>query len=155
VIDVIGLVADRATGEDQEAPAGFPTVKLDDDGKPTVTMPDGDAPADLQIATLKAGDGDEVQDGDSVTVQYQGSLWASGEVFDQSWGRAPATFQTSGVVPGFSKALVGQKVGSQVIAVIPPSEGYGEAGQPDAGISGTDTLVFVIDILDTIHTPAQ
>jgi peptidylprolyl isomerase len=155
VIDVLGIVPDRATGKAQEAPAGFPTVKLDEDGKPAVTMPKGDAPAELQIATLKAGDGDEVQEGDSVTVQYQGSLWATGKVFDQSWGKAPATFQTTGVVPGFAKALVGQKVGSQVIAVIPPAEGYGEKGQPDAGISGTDTLVFVIDILDAIHAPAQ
>ncbi len=155
VIDVLGLVPDRATGADQDAPEGFPTVELDDDGKPTVTIPEGDAPAELQIATIKAGEGAVVQEGDSVTVQYQGSLWASGEVFDQSWGRAPASFQTTGVVPGFSKALVGQKVGSQVIAVIPPSEGYGEAGQPDAGISGTDTLVFVIDILDTISAPVQ
>jgi peptidylprolyl isomerase len=154
VIDVLGIVADRATGEDQEAPAGFPTVKLDDDGKPTVTMPEGDAPAELQIATIKVGDGEVVQEGDSVTVQYQGSLWGNGEVFDESWGKAPATFQTTGVVPGFSKALVGQTVGSQVLAVIPPSEGYGEAGQPNAGISGTDTLVFVIDILDVVHAPA-
>ena len=155
VIDVLGVVADRATGEDQEAPAGFPAVELDDDGKPTVTIPEGDAPTELQIATLKAGDGETVQEGDSVTVQYQGSIWATGKVFDQSWGKAPANFQTTEVVSGFSKALVGQKVGSQVIAVLPPSEGYGEAGQSSAGISGTDTLVFVIDILDTIHVPAQ
>jgi peptidylprolyl isomerase len=155
VIDVLGVVPDRATGEDQEPPAGLPTVTLDDDGKPTVTMPEGDAPTELQIATLKEGDGEVVQEGDSVTVQYQGSLWGTGKVFDQSWGRAPASFQTTGVVPGFSKALVGQKVGSQVLAVLPPSEGYGEKGQPDAGISGTDTLVFVVDILDTIHAPAQ
>ncbi|MEO6309178.1 MAG: FKBP-type peptidyl-prolyl cis-trans isomerase, partial [Leifsonia sp.] len=50
------------------------------------------------------------------------------------------------------KALVGQAVGSQVIAVIPPADGYGEAGVPNAGIGGTDTLVFVVDILGT--TPA-
>jgi peptidylprolyl isomerase len=155
VMDVLGILADRATGEDQEAPAGLPTVKLDDDGKPTVTMPEGDAPADLQIATLKAGDGEVVQDGDYVTTQYQGSIWATGKVFDQSWGNQPVGFQTSQVVPGFGKALVGQKVGSQVLAVIPPSEGYGKAGQSDAGIGGTDTLVFVIDILDTIHAPAE
>jgi peptidylprolyl isomerase len=51
------------------------------------------------------------------------------------------------VVPGFAKALEGATVGSQVIAILPPSEGYGKAGNSSAGISGTDTLVFVIDIL--------
>jgi peptidylprolyl isomerase len=155
VMDVLGILPDRATGKDQEAPAGLPTVKLDKSGKPAVTMPEGDAPADLKIATLKAGDGDTVQEGDYVTTQYQGSIWTTGKVFDQSWGNQPVGFQTSQVVPGFGKALVGQKVGSQVLAVIPPAEGYGEAGQPNAGIGGTDTLVFVIDILDTIHAPAQ
>jgi peptidylprolyl isomerase len=53
------------------------------------------------------------------------------------------------VVPGFKKALVGQTVGSQVVAVIPPADGYGSDGNSQAGIKGTDTLVFVIDILNT------
>ncbi len=52
------------------------------------------------------------------------------------------------MIPGWDKGLVGQKVGSQVLLVIPPAEGYGAAGAPNAGISGTDTLVFVVDILD-------
>jgi peptidylprolyl isomerase len=34
-----------------------------------------------------------------------------------------------------------------VLVVIPPDKGYGEAGNANAGISGTDTLVFVVDIL--------
>ena len=44
-------------------------------------------------------------------------------------------------------ALVGQKVGSRVLVVVPPSEGYGKDGNQQAGIKGTDTLVFVVDIL--------
>ena len=43
--------------------------------------------------------------------------------------------------------LAGQKVGSQVMLVIPPADAYGEAGAPNAGIGATDTLVFVIDLL--------
>lgn len=141
------VTPDRATGADQPAPEGFPTVTLAEDGTPTVTIPDSAAPADLQMATLKKGDGKVVAAGDNVTVQYQGTNWTSKTVFDQSWGRGVTTFQTDQVVPGFSKALVGQTVGSQVLVVIPPAEGYGDAGQPSAGIAGTDTLVFVIDIL--------
>ena len=33
---------------------------------------------------------------------------------------------------------------------IPPAEGYGSAGQSAAGIKGTDTLVFVVDIIDAL-----
>ena len=52
------------------------------------------------------------------------------------------------LVPGFDKALVGQPVGSRVLMVLPPSEGYGKQGNSAAGIKGTDTLVFVVDLLD-------
>jgi FKBP-type peptidyl-prolyl cis-trans isomerase len=150
VADIEGIVPVRADGEDQPAPEGFPTVALADDGAPTVTMPEGEAPAELQVAVLKKGDGPVVGDGDSVTVQYQGSIYGSGTVFDQSWGNGgPRTFQTTGVVTGFAAAMIGQTVGSQVIVVIPPDQGYGEAGNDAAGIAGTDTLVFVIDILAT------
>jgi len=30
---------------------------------------------------------------------------------------------------------------------VPPDKGYGADGQPQAGIKGTDTMVFVVDIL--------
>ena len=52
------------------------------------------------------------------------------------------------VISGWDLGLVGQTVGSQVILVIPPDQGYGAEGYDSAGIKGTDTLVFVIDILD-------
>ncbi|CAN5370131.1 hypothetical protein BH09ACT6_BH09ACT6_02180 [soil metagenome] len=142
----------KATGADQPAPAGFPTVSLAADGTPTITVPPVDPPTTVQIADLKKGDGATVTAGDSVTVQYLGVIWAGGKPFDQSWGKQPATFVTNQVIPGFTQALVGQTVGSQVIVIIPPDQGYGTAGMPSAGISGTDTLVFVIDILAT--TPA-
>jgi peptidylprolyl isomerase len=86
-----------------------------------------------------------------VTVAYSGWLWPSnGEEpvqFDSTWanGKAPATFSLSGVVPGFSKALVGQKVGSQIEVIISPEDGYGETGT--GSIPPNATLVFVIDIL--------
>ncbi len=43
---------------------------------------------------------------------------------------------------------MGQTIGSQVLLVIPPADGYGTSGNSQAGISGTDTLVFVVDLLD-------
>ena len=52
---------------------------------------------------------------------------------------------------GFGKALVGHRVGSQVVAIVPPSEGYGSKGSASGGIKGTDVMVFVVDILATTH----
>lgn len=147
VIDIKDKLATRATGEEQEPTEGFPTVELADDGEPTVTMPDTDPPADLGVAVLKKGDGAAITDASTVTVQYTGSIWSTGEVFDQSWGTGPATFPVSGLITGFTQGLVGQTVGSQVIIVIPPGPlGY-EGGNETAGITDTDTLVFVVDII--------
>lgn len=151
VDDVLAIAQDRATGKAEALPTGFPTVTLAENGQPTVTLPAGNPPSELMIADSIVGDGATVKSGDDVVVHYQGTNWRTGEVFDQDWGsRVPQSFNTDGVVSGFKKALVGQKVGSQVVAIIPPAEGYGEAGNENAGILGTDTLVFVIDILGTV-----
>lgn len=152
VADIRSVLPAKATGAPQTPQAGFPEVKVAASGQPTVTIPkDATPPTETKIEVLRKGDGATVKSGDTVTVQYQGVIWRTGKVFDQSWGRGPASFQTTGVVPGFSKALVGQKVGSQVVAVIPPKDGYGTQGNAQAGIEGTDTLVFVVDILATEH----
>jgi peptidylprolyl isomerase len=52
------------------------------------------------------------------------------------------------VIAGWDQGLVGQTVGSQVLLVVPPDQGYGSKGNSQAGIKPTDTLVFVVDILD-------
>ena len=156
VFDVVKVTAPvsvlpKANGTAQTAVPGLPTVKLAANGEPTITVPKVDAPTKLTIENLKKGTGKTVKAGDTVTVHYTGVVWATGKTFDSSWTRGtPASFATTGVIPGFGKALVGQKVGSQVIAVIPPADGYGASvptGQTD--ITPTSTLVFVVDILAT------
>lgn len=156
VADIVSILPTRATGTPVDPTDGFPSVKLGDSGDPTVTIPKDTAPpAELKLATLLQGDGATVAEGDNVTVQYKGVIWRTGKVFDESWKNgAPASFNTEQVVQGFKQALVGQKVGSQVIVIIPPALGYGEAGNTQAGIEGTDTLVFVVDILATSTVPA-
>ncbi|MEV4687800.1 FKBP-type peptidyl-prolyl cis-trans isomerase [Microbacterium sp. LWH3-1.2] len=143
-----------ATGEDQEPVEGMPEVELADNGEPTITVPsDFAAPDTTEIAVLKKGDGATVESGDNVFVQYTGVL-PDGTVFDSSWQRgAPTQFQTTGVVQGFQKALEGQTVGSQVIAVIPASEGYGDTEQ--GSIPANSTLIFVVDILGVQRAAAQ
>jgi len=83
-----------------------------------------------------------------VTVHYTGYIWETGEVFDSSWESGkPAQFQLAEgqLIKGFIKAIEGQTVGSQVITVLPPAEGYGDAAQ--GSIPANSTLIFVIDIL--------
>ncbi|TFD00479.1 peptidylprolyl isomerase [Cryobacterium sinapicolor] len=148
VIDVKSEIPPRANGEERKPEDGFPTVELAEDGAPTVTIPATDAPTELKTSVLKKGDGATVTDANTVVMHYSGVVWSTGEVFDQTWGKSgPTPISLASVVPGFAQGLVGQTVGSQVLVVIPPELGYGAEGQPDAGISGTDTIVFVVDIL--------
>ncbi len=150
VADVVGLAEPplaRADGEDQPVVEGMPTVVLDDNGAPTITIPATAPPAELELAVLKKGDGPVVGESANVVVHYTGINWNTGVVFDSSWDRgAPTTFNTRQVIAGFTAALEGQTVGSQVLVVIPPDQGYGAAGSPP-NIGGTDTIVFVVDIL--------
>lgn len=139
----------RAEGDAVEPAEGLPTVELAEDGTPTITVPGGEPPAELVVQPLIEGAGDTVESGQAITVHYTGVLWEGGEPFDSSWETGtPATFSigTGAVVPGWDKGLVGQKVGSQVLLVVPPADGYGAEGRDP--IPGGATLVFVVDILD-------
>ena len=153
LVDVLDTVPAAAWGEEKPAVEGMPTVKLAKNGEPAVTIPDGDAPAELQISVLKEGDGEPVADGDTTLLQYFGVNWADGKSFDSSWSRGePISIPGNTYVPGFVQALEGQKAGSQVLVVIPPELGYGD--QESEAIPANSTLVFVIDILATQHAPA-
>jgi len=154
ILDVLDVVPTAAWGEEQAPVDGMPTVTLDEDGAPTVEIPDADAPTELQISVLKEGDGAVVADGDTTLLQYHGVGWDSGETFDSSWANgAPISSEGNGYVPGFVQALAGQKVGSQVLVVIPPALAYGEGEVNEEDLTG-QTLVFVIDILATMHPAA-
>ncbi|MFD1859564.1 hypothetical protein EHW97_00190 [Aeromicrobium camelliae] len=144
MVVVVDVVEKDVPPEPAEWTENVPEVESGEDGVPVVTLPDTDPPADLQLAVLEEGDGQEVESGDSVTVDYQGTSWDTGEVFDQSYGKEPATFSTSGVVEGFEAALVGQRVGTRLLVSIPPEYGYGE--DPAAAELGGQTLVFLIEI---------
>ncbi len=103
---------------------------------------------DTQVHTLQAGDGPVVADTATVSVCYMGVNGRDGTVFDSSYERgAPAEFPLDGVVPGFQKAIAGQKVGSTVAVAMASADGYPD-GQPAAGIQQGDSLIFAIKILD-------
>ncbi|TDC45540.1 hypothetical protein E1281_30085 [Actinomadura sp. KC345] len=134
--------------------AKLPSVKDKGAGKaPEVKIPDRDAPAKFQNETLVQGNGPAVAKGDEAIVNYQGTIWDSGKIFDSSWkSGSPAKFPigTGKTVPGFDKGLTNVKVGSRVLLVLPPEEGYGKKGMPP-DIKGDDTLVFVVDVLAKVE----
>jgi peptidylprolyl isomerase len=128
----------------------LPTVTGAKGAKPTIMIPEGAAPTDLQVKVLDEGSGAVVAAGQQISVHYIGVTWPGGAVFDNSYDRgAPATFPigVKKVIVGWDEGLVGKKVGTRVLLSIPPEKGYGPNGNPAAKIKGTDTLVFVVEIL--------
>ncbi|WP_370893147.1 FKBP-type peptidyl-prolyl cis-trans isomerase [Janibacter sp. GXQ6167] len=154
VYSVRSVFPSEAKGKAAKADPKLPKVTYNADAPAKITIPKGvKAPTKLTVKPLITGEGKKVAKGDVVYVNYTGALWRNGEVFDSSLqeGRGPFAFTAGSneVIKGWSEGLIGQKVGSRVIAVVPPKDGYGKQGQPQGGIKGTDTLVFVIDILGT------
>ncbi|WP_022888227.1 FKBP-type peptidyl-prolyl cis-trans isomerase [Agromyces italicus] len=154
VLDVQRAFPSRADGAVRLSRDGFPAVVLAPDGRPGITVPKNDPPEQTEVEVLKRGSGEVVESGDTVVVQYTGVLWDDNSVFDSSWENgSPVTFtvaegEGSQVIPGFSKAIIGQTVGSQVGVIVSPEDGYGEQGSEK--IPAGSTLFFVVDILGVL-----
>ncbi len=153
IMDILDTaeVLEKPQGKKQEAPAWAPEVLTDaDDAVTGLDFTDAPKPnGRLLGADLVVGDGAKVEKGQTITVNYLGQVYGGDAPFDESFSKSPASFGigTGQVIKGWDKALVGKTIGSRVLLAIPPAWGYGEAGQPGAGIKGTDTLYFVVDIL--------
>ena len=152
VVDILDKieVLDAPQGEEKE-PAGWAPSLIEEDGVITgLDFSTAHEPSGSLIATtLIKGDGPVVEKGQTIYVDYLGQVYNAKEPFDESYSGEPAEFPigVGQVVKGWDERLVGRTVGSRVILEIPPEKGYGKEGNPDAGIKGTDTLFFVIDIL--------
>lgn len=153
VIDLLKAYAADATATGKTVSIGggkLPTVSPGI--PPRVTIPAGKPPRTLEAKTLIQGSGPAITEHQYVIVQYTGVNWRTGKVFDSSWSRGtPFGFVIGAtptqVIPGWNDGLLGKRVGSRVLLSIPPQDGYGTQGSSQAGIKGTDTLVFVVDIL--------
>jgi peptidylprolyl isomerase len=150
VFDIVSKPLAQPDGKSHPEPGWAPKIEktkgvvsgLDFKGTP---KPNGE----LRSATLQDGTGDVVKKGQTIVVRYLGQVYDGKQPFDENFSKDLTSFPIGAgrVIKGWDKTLVGQKVGSEVILAIPPSEGYGKGGQSSAGIKGTDTLYFVVDIL--------
>ncbi len=163
VIDMIKEFRNDAAASGSQVSSGggtLPSVTAKPGAAPVISIPSTQkAPAGLVTKTLIKGSGPVVTKGQTVVTQYVGSIWRTGKVFDSSWSRGEPFGFTIGATPsqvitGWDKGLIGKTVGSRVMLIVPPADGYGKTGSSQAGIQGTDTLVFVVDILGAV-SPAS
>ena len=106
-------------------------------------------PSGLTYLITKKGTGRQLQAGDTVVLNYTGTL-TNGTKFDSSYDRnEPLSFKlgTGRVIKGYDEGLSKLHVGDHAILVIPGKLAYGPAGVPDV-IPPDATLIFVIEVVD-------
>ncbi len=136
--------AERAAQAEKNKAAG--TAFLAENAKKEgVTVTD----SGLQYKVLKEGSGKAVTQNDTVTVHYRGTLM-DGTEFDSSIGRGqPATFKVTGVIKGWTEALLKMKVGDKWQLWIPSDLAYGDRAMGDKITPGS-TLIFEVELMDTV-----
>ena len=137
--------AEGSTVEGTVAVAGAidtaPIVSIQGDATPATS---------LSTTDLIPGSGQPVAAGAEVTVQYCGVGLTSRRVFDSSWSRGePITFPLAGVIAGWQEGIPGMEPGGRRLLVIPGDLAYGDNPPPGSGILPGETLVFVVDLLNT------
>jgi peptidylprolyl isomerase len=153
------LAAGCGQRDDEEEAAAPPTPTAtatpepdltDVSTKPVITSPGGEPPAELQTEDIVEGEGRRARAGDTLTMQYVGVAWSTGQEFDASWDRGePFSFELGAgmVIPGWDEGIEGMRVGGRRQLIIPPDMAYGPAGSPPA-IGPNETLIFVVDLLE-------
>ncbi len=105
----------------------------------------------LHYVVLKAGTGDKVKAGKTVSVLYAGKL-LNGTVFDSSekQGGKPADFQigVGMVIPGWDEGIQTMSKGGKTLFIVPSTMGYGEQGAPQGGIGPNAVLLFEVELLN-------
>jgi hypothetical protein len=143
-IDVVSGFPGKASGVAQQQQNGLPSIVTAPDGRPGFTIPSEPAPTKLRTELLQAGSGATIAVGDSVYLQFTGVSWTAKTVDTSTWevgtplnttidGNDVLDEATGLSLLGAAKEqLVDQKVGSQVLIVV-PTDG--------------DAIVYVVDIL--------
>ncbi len=143
VVDIIATTVSTATGT--TVSASVPVTIGDEAGKPTVTIPGGIAPPQLLVQRLIQGSQRVVGESDYVMVHYRSWSWKTGKIIEDSFD-TPDYGRIAETIPAWRKGIVGQPIGSRVLIIAPPAEGYGGASV-DPPVDADDTVVFIVDIL--------
>lgn len=147
-----GVPLTSASGAEVPPVSGLPTALVDGADPARITVPKTAAPTKLVVQPLIKGAGEVVRAGQRIKITYTGVLWRNGARISASadtGGPKKTVIGRGNVIPAWDKSLVGQTVGSRILLVVPPVDGFGAKGLPPE-INGTDTLVFVIDILAVV-----
>jgi FKBP-type peptidyl-prolyl cis-trans isomerase FkpA len=116
---------------------------------PAESLPLPPPPTKLEVEDTSPGNGREAKAGDTVHVQYTGTLM-NGKKFDSSEDHGGDPFKfTIGkgeVIKGWDEGVLGMKLGGKRRLRIPPDLGYGANGSPPT-IPENAGLIFDIELV--------
>lgn len=151
ILDLASEVLDKPAGAEKNPPAWVPSLIIKKGLPKAFGFAGTPEPSDaLRVATLIEGKGAPIKKGQLGVLNYLGQVYGGRLPFDESYSKGTPIAQPVGVgafIKGWDKAMVGVTIGSRVVLAIPPKLGYGKEGNPQAGIKGTDTLYFLVDVL--------
>ncbi|WP_330329574.1 FKBP-type peptidyl-prolyl cis-trans isomerase [Streptomyces sp. NBC_00536] len=152
VVDIVKGISIPASATGKEVPQDnkdLPKIGTNTDGKEvSVAVPkDVTPPAKLVSEYVLEGDGAVVKDSDSVAVRFNGKTWKDDKTFESTYttGTSVTWPMAQMSVKGLKDGIVGKKVGSRLLLVIPPGDGFGDKEQ--GTIPANSTLVFSLDIV--------
>ncbi|HEX3491529.1 MAG TPA: FKBP-type peptidyl-prolyl cis-trans isomerase [Streptosporangiaceae bacterium] len=150
---LLTMAACGAPGRDPAVP--LPSVGGRAAADPVITIPRARPPGRLIVRTVIPGHGPVIRPNDYVLFNVQGRVWPGGrEIVDSYASRQPQGLPLRAGLKAW-RHLAGQRVGSRVLMVVPPRDGFGRAGDPRLNVTGQDTLVFVFDLLASMGPTAR
>jgi peptidylprolyl isomerase len=127
------------------------------DKSPTVSIPKATPGSKLVYSTPIKGSGAALIAGDVTLANFTVYKWSG-----KTHTALTSTYTSGGpqLIPptfglsGLTTAMKGATLGSRIVAVLPPKYGYGTSGNSQVGVTGKDTLVWVVDLIQQYSTNA-
>jgi FKBP-type peptidyl-prolyl cis-trans isomerase len=126
------------------------------DKTPKVTIPHQDPSTNLVYSTAIKGTGAKLVSGDYTLANVTIYKWSGTKstLLDSTYSTGAQLIPGDLGLPGLVTALSNATLGSRIIAILPPKYGYGSSGNSEIGVTGSDTLVWVIDLLQQFSPDA-
>ncbi|QIX26700.1 hypothetical protein ncot_08840 [Nocardioides sp. JQ2195] len=141
---------DTGAGTSFDGDTGKVSVAGDFGKEPKLTFDGSLSVSQTKVDVMSEGDGPTLEDGDAVFANLYIANGYTGEQAASTWddgGRTTMIEVADNPFPAFKEALAGQHVGSRIAVQAPPEDAFGEAGNDNLAIAGSDTVVFVIDLV--------
>ena len=146
-----------AGGGHRAAPLDQVTISGEPGTAPEVSWKGTFEASSVTTKVISKGDGQEVQDGDSVDAHiWIGNGYTHEKAYSTYDTKAPQTLQVSKdeLSEVFLDGLVGQTIGSRVAVAAPASDAFGADGNPQLGIGNRDSILVVLDLMG-LHVPPK